>query len=94
MPAEADTVFETEEFLTRRTEKGRYFILYQGKIFNMREKSSKRLWKNSQVSGLYSWEKLEQVFSEKCYQSIFLELSEGHPPSGSQKDHTQLGAVT
>lgn len=48
------------------------------------------------VSGVESWGNLEQVISEKTLSEhlLFLGFSEGHLPSGTQEDHTQLGAVT
>ena len=48
------------------------------------------------LSGVDIWGKLKQVISEKTLSEhlLFLGFSEGHLPSGMQKDHTQLGAVT
>lgn len=59
--------------------------------------SGKRIIRDSgkTVTQVDSWGKLEQVISEKTLSEhlLILEFS-GHLPSGTLKDHTQLGAVT
>lgn len=93
-PAEADSIWEIEEFLTKRTWRKEETLSYVKAWYAA---SGKRIIRDSgkTVTQVDSWGKLEQVISEKTLSEHLLVLGfSGHLPSGTQKDHTQLGAVT
>lgn len=70
--------------------KSRDLVLYQNKVFNIREKSGETMEKHS-VSGAESWGKLEQLSVNKHYWSIFSGLTEMVKPmeTSSQYSVTQ-----